>query len=150
MTRLALFLVFVLCAAGARADIVADVLGCKGDPCVIEHSRGGKIALFQEAGYAVDQGARKLVVIDGLCASACVLFADIARSRICITESARFGVHQYRTPAWRNRKDSPQVSRAPCLSGDIIDVAEEHGGFPEGKLNIIAGRHFVHIWRRCP
>jgi hypothetical protein len=102
---LLLILLFTLNGSLARADIVSRALGCNGDPCVVEDSAGGKVSVFQEAGYAVDKGARTLVIIDGLCASACVLFADIARRKVCITEWAMFGFHHYTAPAWRTGKD---------------------------------------------
>ncbi len=78
----------------AKADIVEDVLGCPGDPCIIKRSPGGEVFRFEAAIAAIQSGARKHIVIDGICASACVRVPTELPRRTCLTEHARLLFHR--------------------------------------------------------
>src|ERR1700752_4621507 len=79
-------------AAGVR--LVAQSVGPCGDPCVVSANNGGQIIPFKGAGDAIRSGAGQPLVIDGFCASACMVMADRARPRACITPSAVFAYHK--------------------------------------------------------
>jgi len=81
----------------SRADEVADTLGCMGGPnttCIINNNSGGSVQRFTQAAELVKQGARKRVVVDGYCASACTIAADIAKERFCITQYSLMAFHK--------------------------------------------------------
>ena len=77
-----------------RADVVTDVLGCKGDPCVITFNPGGGLDSFEKAAEAIRNGARSLVVVDGMCASACTILLDRIPNKVCLTQSAQLRFHK--------------------------------------------------------
>jgi hypothetical protein len=67
-------------------------------------------------------------MIDGDCASACVILADEARPRVCITERAVFWFHKgYNRTV---KPDDPNYRFDPIQSPDITAWVMEHGGFP--------------------
>ena len=68
---------------GPAAEAIVSAVGDCGDPCVITGSNGGRIVDFRAAAAAIQNGARKSVVIDGYCASACMTLAALARSKVC-------------------------------------------------------------------
>src|SRR5580692_6885921 len=59
-------------------DPVKFALGCD-TPCIIVHSLGGNVGLFESAGNAVKDGSHAWTIIDGRCSSACTIFADLGR-----------------------------------------------------------------------
>ena len=75
------------------AGAIARAVGHCGNPCTIVRNTGGRIIDFEDAGNAIRAGRQKLV-IDGYCASACMVMADRARPRTCITSNAVFGYHK--------------------------------------------------------
>ncbi len=85
------------CDAHSRKEylekVVAQAFGDCGDPCVVRFSPGGPNDIFTEAAKAVNDGGKKMVVIDGTCVSACTIFADKARPHVCVTENAVFAFH---------------------------------------------------------
>lgn len=139
-------------ASPASADVVTDVLGCKGDPCVVRRSDGGFIVQFEAAARAINAGARSRVVIDGSCASACVLLADIARNRVCITKRAQLAFHKYGTPVGvANGKlvMDPQTREDPPHSYDIDSLVRARGGYPSQGFRVLKYNDIRHIWQTC-
>jgi hypothetical protein len=84
----------ILWPAPAKADIVQDVLGCPGDPCVVTFNPGGSLREFEEAAEAIRNGARSLVVVDGMCASACTILLDRIPDKVCLTQMAQLRFHK--------------------------------------------------------
>ena len=68
---------------------IRRAVGFCGDPCTIRFSTGGSIADYEDAADAIMAGVRQRLVIDGLCASACMVMADRARAQTCITARAK-------------------------------------------------------------
>ena len=160
---LALFAVVVLgppdrqpAQAGEALDKALQAR-CTRSTCIIRENRGGDVALYQRAAREVLAEGKNLV-IDGFCASACVVLADLARSRTCITLDAEIAVHKTSImevpadaviggpdlPAGRllRRSDPPQ-------SADINRWVYAHGGYPsEGAMvmPVDAARSF---WPLC-
>jgi hypothetical protein len=121
----------------AAEAIVRAVGGC-GDPCVISGSNGGRIVDFQAAAAAIQNGARKSLVIDGYCASACMTLAALARSKVCITPRAVFAYHK------------TNFNRPIPLTSDLNRWVVRHGGFPEfGTTGFMSNQVAQSFWRQC-
>lgn len=154
-----LFAVFsVLLALPAQAQsrdrALRAAFGSCGEPCVIRYSPGGELTRFQAAAAAVRRGARRLVVIDGPCISACAVFADVARSKVCITDRAVFGFHKATLVSLRSLRSGLVVKRQlavsdPPHSSDIARWVKQRGGFPRQGLRRMDSRQAAAFWRRC-
>src|SRR5262245_12669514 len=102
MRHLVGMLALVLCASSFFAVVEAQAgpaldealqARCVKSTCTIRNNPGGAVQLFQQAAQEVmDEGKR--LVIDGFCASACVVLADLARANTCITGDAQIAVHK--------------------------------------------------------
>lgn len=134
----------------ARADVVSDVLGCEGDPCVVKFNPGGEVSSFKAAAREVKRTGRR-VVIDGPCMSACAIFADVARSRVCVTPNARMGFHKgYILAQPMAGGPARFVGRFnPSHSGDITGWLQKRGGFPTRGFRVMGARDAKRIWRGC-
>ena len=100
-------------------------------------------------------GAKRLVVIDGPCISACVIFADQARSRVCVTSRAQFGFHKARDIAVAPLRGGAmlymELGRSdPPHSRDIARWVKRHGGFPSEGLLVMSAKQATQFWHRCP
>lgn len=126
--------------ATADADVVRRAVGWCGDPCVVTHNNGGSVFVFAVAGDAIARGGRERLVIDGYCASACMVLADRARPRACITDRARFAFHK------TNR------GRPIMLNGDLHSWIMSTGGYPSfhGTPREMPNSVAQRFWRQCP
>ncbi|HEV2125120.1 MAG TPA: hypothetical protein VGW38_20410 [Chloroflexota bacterium] len=141
-------------ARRGSGGVVAAAFGSCGNPCVITYSPGGNVATFMSAAQAVRAGAKKLVVIDGPCISACAIFADVARAKVCITDRAKFGFHKASGFTVQRRADGRAAVRAlgrrdPPHSRDIARWVQQRGGFPRDGLRVMTAREAGQFWRRC-
>ena len=115
------------------------VLDNCSDPCTIQNNNGGVIADFENAGDAIRAGARQMIVIDGFCASACMVMADRARPRACITSRAQFGYHE------------TNYNRPLPLHADLNEWVMSHGGFPSyNRMGIMPNDAAQQFWPLCP
>jgi hypothetical protein len=140
--------------AQSRDRAVRTAFGNCGDPCVIRYSPGGDLKRFQAAADAVRRGARRLVVIDGPCISACAVFADMARARVCITNRAEFGFHKATLVSLTSLRNGAVVQRQlavsdPPHSADIARWVNSRGGFPRRGFTRMNAREAASFWRRC-
>jgi hypothetical protein len=131
-----------------------QAFGACGEPCIVRYNPGGELQLYQAAAREVMRGARRLVVIDGPCISACAIFADMARERVCITDRAQFGFHKARRyavhPLANGRTRAREVARRdPPHSQDIAQWVRSRGGFPNEGLRMMSARDATRFWRRC-
>jgi hypothetical protein len=109
-----------------------------GDPCTIQNNNGGVIADFEEAGDAISGGARPMLVVDGFCASACMVMADRARPRACITSRAQFGYHE------------TNYNRPIPLHADLNGWIMDHGGFPNhNRMGYMPNDAAQQFWPLC-
>lgn len=127
---------------------------CRGDVCVIRHNNGGEINRYIRAAQAVRAGAKRQVVIDGPCRSACAIFADIARERVCVTDRASFGFHKARlyqvAPARGGRPQFREIGRQdPQHSPDIAGWVHRNGGFPNQGYRTMNAQTATQFWRHC-
>jgi hypothetical protein len=138
-------LAFAFVAASAQATplnqgaaAIARAVGDCSNPCTIQSNNGGIIVDFERAGSAIRSGARQKLVIDGYCASACMVMADRARPRTCITPRAQFGYHK---TTW---------NRPIPLSGDLRGWIMRHGGFPGNHgMGIMPNEVAQHFFPLC-
>ncbi len=141
--------------AHPNADTAFEAaFGSCGDRCVIRFSPGGEVRTFVTAAMAVRAGEKKLVIIDGPCISACAIFADVAREKVCITNRAQFGFHKGRHLASEQRSDGKRVFRElgrsdPPHSRDIARWVRRNGGFPDEGLLVMNSPQARQFWRRC-
>lgn len=95
--------------------------GC-GVPCIIRFNPGGSVNDYELLASYLNI-RKQIVLIDGVCASACALFADRARAYIRITSSASFLFHRV--------SDGSE----PPHSRDIAQWVNSHGGYPAFDSN---------------
>jgi hypothetical protein len=120
------------------SDRAGAMLDNCSDPCTIQSNNGGVIADFENAGDAIHAGARQMLVIDGFCASACMVMADRARPRACITSRAQFGYHE------------TNYNRPIPLQTDLNDWIMSHGGFPSyTRMGIMPNDAAQQFWPLC-
>lgn len=124
-------------AAGVKA--VAAVVGGCSDPCVVTSNNGGRINSFRNAGEAIRRGEGQMLVIDGYCASACMVLADRARPRACITSRATFAYH-------KTNWDRP-LPLSPAIHSWIVS----NGPYPEfdGRPGIMPNSVAQRFWKMC-
>lgn len=125
-----------------------------GSTCVVKSNPGGSVRLFQAAAAEVLAGAKRLVVIDGPCASACVIFADLAREKVCITKRASFRFHKASLISVTAMADGSRRMRLvaredPPHSDDINRWVYRNGGFPSQGLRVMSSRQAQAFWRSC-
>ncbi len=126
-----------------RFDPVAMALNC-ADPCVVKDNPGGSIYLFQMAADSVLAGARKQVVVDGLCGSSCAFFADKARARVCVTPRAVMAFHKGMVG------DDKRLRITLHHSNDIEQWVMKHGGYPSNGMLEMRFAEAKKFWRVCP
>lgn len=127
---------------------------CAGKTCIVRFNPGGELKTFLAAAVAVRAGAKRLVVIDGPCYSACAIFADLTRNRVCITGRASFGFHKATVLASsanaRGKRKWREVARHdPRHSRDIASWVYRNGGFPSEGFNVMKSRTAAKFWRKC-
>ena len=154
----------------APSDVVIGLAASGSTPYVVaglEHARkkgaltiaiinnpGGDVELFRQAAQEVlDEG--KHLIINGFCASACVILADLARSNTCITAAAQMAVHkasiiQVTGKAFVGDQEVP-VGRLlrredPPESDDINRWVYAHGGYPTKGVKIIPVKDARQFW----
>jgi hypothetical protein len=127
---------------------------CQRTVCTVRHNDGGDVDVFRSAAREL-VNERKSLVIDGYCASACVLLADLARSNTCITSNADFAVHKSFTSrvavvAGRVVPVGPVIKRQdPPQSADINRWVYAHGGYPSNGVMRIPVSAALNFWRSC-
>jgi len=126
-------------SVGRGAGAIGRAVGDCGNPCTIQANNGGVVADFEAAGDAIRAGARQKLVISGFCASSCMVMADRARPRACITSSAVFAYHK------------TNYNRPIPLRGDLRGWIVRHGGFPSfsGTPGIMPNEVARQFWPMC-
>jgi len=166
MRHLVGMLALVLCAssfftvveaqAGSALDEALQAR-CAKTTCTIRNNPGGDVQLFQQAAQEVmDEGKR--LVIDGFCASACVVLADLARTNTCITADAQIAVHKASIirVTGKTYVDGREVPTGRLLrredppdSDDINAWVNAHGGYPTKGVKIIPVKDARQFWAMC-
>jgi len=99
-----------------------------GNPCVIHRSNGGFVSNFIQEGLRILEEDR-LLIINGRCASACTILADMLRpNNVCVTENARLEFHNGYVS--QNGRFLYRVELYHHYNKDMIKWAISKGGFP--------------------
>lgn len=141
--RLAIFLIALLAATGARADLH------------ITRDHGGYVEEYK-ARYAHIRDTGQRVIIDGICNSACTLvFGIVPMNRICVTPRASIGLHQayydkaftfgIKVTSWEGTADL--MSYYPSTVKDWI---RRNGGLTTEMKKITNGSELWKIVDPCP
>ena len=95
MRYLVTVLIYLATALPSHAsDLMHELFGCtSSERCDIRYNLGGDAHAFRIAASEA-QVLKTRIVIDGVCASACVIFASTVREQACITRRARMIVHR--------------------------------------------------------
>ncbi|MBX4192143.1 hypothetical protein KW798_01525 [Candidatus Parcubacteria bacterium] len=121
------------------AEILFD---CKESEniCDIKENLGGSVALYALAGYAAHLSNKRFRIL-GICASACAVFADLARDKVCMMPRTVFLFHKWRwsTGEFAETRHSP----------DVHAMVLAYGGFPEEGVTKVYARNAKHIWHAC-
>ena len=135
---------------GAREAFFKRIFGDCGNPCIFEGKLpGGDYEEHEFAAAALLAGARSEVQIHWECASACTVFMDLARERVCIGPETVLAFHR----GLRYRIDDLQQPRAtgilvPRYSPDIERWIRLQGGLPRnGGYIYMHYRNAKKIWR---
>jgi hypothetical protein len=127
---------------------------CGQSVCVIRDNGGGDVEVFQAAAKEVLHEGKHLV-IDGYCASACVILADIARANTCITAQADMAVHKAFVVSLNAAKANGAVMgqaiwrQDPPQSADINAWVYAHGGYPTDGVRHIPVAAAKKFWPAC-
>lgn len=150
-------------SAPAKADVVEEVLGCKGDPCVVTYNPGGSVVRFYEAAQAIHNGARKRVIVDGACKSACTILIDLIPDQVCLTVWAQLYFHQGTRPVvkWMDVPVLGTLTQIPIMVGEMERFTPSYspvvmwwinqiGGLPkDGKFVEMPAGIAHSLWQTC-
>ncbi len=125
---------------------------CPQMPCTIRENIGGTTLAFALAGRAATLHPTARFVIDGLCASACATFADIARERVCATPLALLGFHQ----GYISQREGGELvwketgkRFIPAHAADLHALVMEDGGYPAEGITFLSRQSVARIWKPC-
>ena len=137
-------------------------LGECADPCIIKPNRGGSVETFRSAARGGLSGLEKQIVIGVPCISACAIFADLARPRVCIAEGAVFLFHMARHPMlnieWFTIKSISTgfigeplifIYSDPPQSPDIDAWVKSRGGYPKDRFLVMPFSTAKNFWPIC-
>ncbi len=174
-----LFAVLMLFALGSHSMGATKVtnwlmakLGCGDEVCVVSDNRGGIPIMYRWAAERVLEKGTK-VRIEGVCYSACVIFASIAKENVCITHEARMGIHMGRRRAYFNARneevdittipgieyfmpppkgiEARLVDYTPLYGDDINEWALKNNKMPRSmEMYVMTHEEALQFWRLCP
>lgn len=129
-----------------------------GDSNIITKSLGGDSMKFEDAATDVLTTGRQ-VVIDGVCSSACVRFAELARPNVCITPRSIFRLHKGNSVTTmgssgfmgtRRTTLTSHGTQTPRMSPEIKSLVEKKGGLPDGGAFVtLSYQEVSQYWRTC-
>ncbi|MFA5997764.1 MAG: hypothetical protein WC791_04785 [Candidatus Paceibacterota bacterium] len=121
---------------------------------------GGNLKMFEGAAREVKKAGRQ-IKIDGECLGECALFADYARTNVCITPNAKF---EYRmailVPGLEDDEDDYRPISITSydmhknmlyakLSPGIIRWIEGRAGFPFARVHRMDYQEATKFWKPC-
>jgi len=117
----------------------------------ITHDPGGDLVLY-EIKVQVARELKLQVIIDGVCASACTLFAGLPRSQICVTRRAQFHFHRARLkkPIPDGRRILQKANRTmfASYSKGVRQWIMQRGGLSNTMLRM-QPREVARFFRSC-
>jgi len=119
------------------------------------------VRIAQDGGGRIDtyvgkyQGLRssgEMVIIDGLCASACtIVLGTVPHDKICVTSRARFGFHAAWDPGSTGRQITNPAATQTLYMMYPIEVRrwiDQRGGLTPHMI-FLSGRELVAMYRPC-
>jgi hypothetical protein len=117
----------------------------------IADDRGGRIGTYLDK-YQGLRTSSEMVIIDGLCASACtIVLGAVPHDRICVTSHASLGFHA----AWDFGATGRAVTNANATQmlysfypSSVRHWIDAHGGL-KSKILILRGKELMSMYRPC-
>ena len=132
--------VLLLAAAGASEAVVR-----------IAQDGGGRIETYVGK-YQGLRSSGEMVIIDGLCASACtIVLGTVPHDKICVTSRARFGFHAAWDPGSTGRQiTNPEATQTLYMiyPMEVRRWIDQRGGLTPHMI-FLSGRELVAMYRPC-
>jgi hypothetical protein len=142
MKYLTAFLAAVLLLAG---------IGASSAVVRIAQDRGGRIETYVGK-YQGVRSSGEMVIIDGLCVSACtIVVGTVPHDRICVTSRARLGFHAAWDPGSNGRKiTNAEATRTLYLMYplEVRHWIDQRGGLTPHMI-FLSGRELASMFRPC-
>jgi hypothetical protein len=142
MKYLTAFLAAVLLLAG---------IGASSAVVRIAQDRGGRIETYVGK-YQGVRSSGEMVIIDGLCVSACtIVVGTVPHDRICVTSRARLGFHAAWDPGFSGRKiTNAEATRTLYLMYplEVRHWIDQRGGLTPHMI-FLSGRELASMFRPC-
>jgi hypothetical protein len=123
---------------------------CNENPCILTEDGGGYIEAYEQLAQRLRLTGWKLRIA-GECYSACVILADKARPFVCITEGARFFIHQ--AFDWVMAPNDQNILEVrfpyPGFSEDVNAWIERNNGQPTTGWLYMPYDQALIFWPRC-
>jgi len=117
----------------------------------ISDDRGGRIGTYVDK-YQGLRTSGEMVIIDGLCASACtIVLGAVPQSRICVTSRANLGFHA----AWDYGSDGRTITNPEAtqmlysMYPSRIKRWISHRGGLTPRMIFLRGRELTSMYRPC-
>ena len=133
------------------------IRACGWYVCKVVYSPGGFVHDYERAAKLVKR--RKIfIIIAGPCLSACAIFADLIRPRVCITDHALFGFHRVRFSLASRRTHRivyVEIPKAGDPRGEqrqskaVLAWVRQHGGFPVNGMTKMHAQVARRFWPHC-
>jgi hypothetical protein len=140
--RLAMLFVAAIMLAGGRASDAAVRIG---------QDRGGRIGAYVDK-YQGLRSSGEMVIIDGLCLSACtIVLGSVPHDKICVTSRAKLGFHAAWNPASNARKITDPKATQTLYSMYPFEVRrwiDQRGGLSP-RMILLSGRELAAMYRPC-
>jgi hypothetical protein len=145
---------------------------CGDDVCIVRENRGGIPIMHRWAAERVLEKGTK-VRIEGICNSACVIFASIARANVCITPDAKIGIHMGMRRAYFNtNNEEVDITKLPGfeyflpppkgIEARYLDYVPKYGDDinvwaiknnklpPSTEIYVMTYEEALQFWNPCP
>jgi hypothetical protein len=117
----------------------------------IAQDGGGRIGVYVDK-YQGLRSSGQMVIIDGLCASACtIILGTIPRERICVTSRANLGFHA----AWNFGSDGRTLTNPEATQTlysmypfEVQRWIAQRGGLTS-RMIFLRGRELAEMYRPC-
>jgi hypothetical protein len=117
----------------------------------ISDDRGGRIGTYVDRFQGL-RGSGEMVMIDGLCASACtIVLGAVPRDKICVTPRASLGFHAAWDPGTGGRPvTNPEATRMlyEMYPSSIRRWISRRGGL-KPRMIFLQGRELANMYRPC-
>jgi hypothetical protein len=142
MKGLAMLFVTVIMLEGVRTSDAAVRIG---------QDRGGRIGAYIDK-YQGLRSSGEMVIIDGLCISACtIVLGSVPHDKVCVTSRAKLGFHAAWNPGSNGRKiTSPEATQTlySMYPFEVRRWIDQRGGLSPHMI-FLSGRELAAIYRPC-